>query len=138
VIQHPFKNFTAQKTFTLEQASNDWILFLDADEVVPDQLGAEIIKKVNTPTEIAAFWFYRKFMFGDKRLKFSGWQTDKNYMFLKPSWKFFHHYILRLGILDGKKGIIICYLNALCDFEKYRELRKIEQRNQLVYYLEMP
>ena len=28
VIQHPFSNFTAQKSFTLEQASNDWVLFM--------------------------------------------------------------------------------------------------------------
>lgn len=208
VIQHPFENFTAQKSFTLEQATHDWVLFLDADEVVPEKLKQEIVNKVNMATKIVAFWFFREFMFQDERLRFSGWQTDKNYrlfrkskarfsdkkivhetlevdgvsgvveekllhycyknyddykskmlrygrlkakesffkerkfsylsMLLKPSWKFFHHYVLRLGILDGKKGVIISYLNALSDFEKYRELRKMEKRNELVHYLEMP
>ncbi len=208
VIQHPFENFTAQKSFTLGQATHDWILFLDADEVVPEKLKREIVSKVNTTTETAAFWFYREFMFQNERLQFSGWQTDKNYrlfrkskarfsdkkivhetlevdgisgvmdekllhycyknyddykakmlrygrlkakesffkerkfsylsMLLKPSWKFFHHYVLRLGIFDGKKGVIISYLNALSDFEKYKELRKMEKRNELVHYLEMP
>lgn len=208
VLQHTFENFTAQKAFTLEQATHDWILFVDADEVVPDKLRAEIKAKVNSPTEIAAYWFYREFMFQNQRLNYSGWQTDKNYrlfrkskaqfsdkkivhetlvvdgisgvvnekllhycykdyddykskmlrygrlkakecfyrekrfgyvlMLVKPLWKFLHHYVIRLGILDGKKGIIISYLNALSDLEKYRELRKIEKKNGLVRYLVMP
>lgn len=208
VIQHPFANFTAQKSFALKQATNDWVLFLDADEVVPQKLQEEIVETVNSDTEFVAFWFYRKFMFQKSILKFSGWQTDKNYrlfrkskakfsdkkivhetlnvngssgilkerlthycyksyedykskmlkygrlkakeafyrerrfnyfsLIFKPMWKFFHHYILRLGILDGKKGITISYLNALGDLERYRELKKLEKKNELAYYLVMP
>jgi len=59
VIQHPFSNFTAQKAYTLEQASNDWILFIDSDEVVSKALQNEITETINTKTEIAAYWFYR-------------------------------------------------------------------------------
>ncbi|PKA97044.1 glycosyltransferase involved in cell wall biosynthesis [Flavobacteriaceae bacterium MAR_2009_75] len=208
VIQHPFSNFTLQKSFTLKQATNDWVLFLDADEVVSEKLKAEIIKTVNSDTDISAFWFYRKFMFANKPLNFSGWQTDKNYrlfrkskanfsdkkivhetldvigksgilkeklthycyksfedykskmlkygrlkakedfyrenrynllsLVFKPLWKFFNHYIIRLGILDGQKGVVICYLNALGDLERYRELKKLEKKNELAYYLVMP
>lgn len=207
-IQHPFTNFTLQKSFTLQKASHDWVLFLDADEVIPDTLREEILETVNSGTDKAAIWFYRKFMFQDEPLNFSGWQTDKNYrlfrksmaqfsdkklvhetlvvngnsgilkeklihycyknyddykakmltygrlkakesffrerkfnyfsLVLKPLWKFFNHYILRLGILDGKKGLVICYLNALSDLERYRELKKLEKKNELAYYLLMP
>ena len=59
-------------------------------------------------------------------------------MGLKTSWKFFNHYILRLGILDGKKGFTICYLNSLGVLERYRELKRLEQKNELAYYLVMP
>lgn len=59
-------------------------------------------------------------------------------LIFKPLWKFFNHYILRLGILDGKKGITICYLNALSDLERFRELKKLEKKNELAYYLVMP
>lgn len=208
VIQHPFSNFTAQKTFALKQATNDWVLFLDADEVVPEPLKLEIVGVVNSDTKNVAFWFYRKFMFQESILNFSGWQTDKNYrlfrkskarfsdkkivhetlvvngtsgilkeklthycyknyedykskmlkygrlkakesfyrekrfnyfsLVFKPMWKFFHHYILRLGILDGKKGVTISYLNALSDLERFRELKKLEKKNELAYYLVMP
>ncbi|MBM1106435.1 glycosyltransferase family 2 protein [Aurantibacter crassamenti] len=208
VIQNPFANFTSQKSFALKQATNDWVLFLDADEVISKALRTEIRKTVESNTDHAAFWFYRKFMFEDKLLRFSGWQTDKNYrlfrkskakfsdrkivhetlvvngksgifkeklthycyknyedykakmlkygklkakedffteknfnylsLFAKPMWKFFNHFILRLGFLDGRKGIIICYLNALGDLERYRELKRLEKKNEMAYFLTMP
>jgi glycosyltransferase involved in cell wall biosynthesis len=208
VIQHPFTNFTLQKSFTLQKASNDWVIFLDADEVVTPELRDEILETVQSGTDKAAFWFYRKFMFQDQPLHFSGWQTDKNYrlfrkskarfsdkklvhetlvvngksgilkeklihycyknyedykgkmltygrlkakesfyrekhfnyftLILKPLWKFVYHYFFRLGFLDGKKGMVICYLNALSDLERYRELKKLEKKNELAYYLLMP
>ena len=200
VIQNPFKNFTAQKSFTLKQATNDWVLFLDADEVVPENLKNEIKATINNNPKHVAYWFYRKFMFQKERLRFSGWQTDKNYrlfrkskvnfsnkrivhetldivgttgilknklthycykeyevyknkmmlygrlkakeafnknkrfsyslLLIKPMWKFFNSYILRLGFLDGKKGIVICHLDALCDVERYRELQRLETEEQ--------
>jgi len=200
VIQNPFKNFTAQKSFTLKQATNDWVLFLDADEVVPENLKNEIRATINNNPKHVAYWFYKKFMFQKERLRFSGWQTDKNYrlfrkskvnfsnkrivhetldivgttgilknklthycykeyevyknkmmlygrlkakeafnknkrfsyalLLIKPMWKFFNSYILRLGFLDGKKGIVICHLDALCDVERYRELQRLETEEQ--------
>lgn len=208
VIQNPFENFTAQKSFTLKQSSNDWVLFLDADEVVTKSLQKEIIETINNPNAHEAYWFYRRFMFQDKPLNYSGWQTDKNHrlfrkskahftdkkivhetlvvdgtsgilqeklihycykdyedykgkmlkygrlkakedfykekpfnyllMTVKPIWKFFNHYIIRLGFLDGKKGWTICYLNALGVLERFRELKRLEKKNELAYYLVMP
>ncbi len=208
VIQNPFENFTAQKSFTLKHASNDWILFVDADEIVTQPLQDEIISTINDPNACSAYWFYRKFMFQNEPLNFSGWQTDKNHrlfrkskakftdkkivhetlevdgnscilkeklihycyknyedykgkmlkygqlkakeafykekqfnyflMVLKPAWKFFNHYVLRLGFLDGKKGIIVSYLNALGVLERFRELKRLEKKNELAYYLLMP
>lgn len=208
VLQNPFENFTAQKSYALKQSSNDWVLFLDADEVVTKSLQTEIIETINKENADEAYWFYRQFMFQNERLNFSGWQTDKNYrlfrkskahftdkkivhetlvvdgtsgilqeklihycykdyqdykgkmlkygqlkakedfyrekhfnyllMIIKPAWKFFNHYILRLGILDGKKGWTICYLNALGVLERFRELKRLEKKNQLAYYLVMP
>ncbi|UJH66830.1 glycosyltransferase family 2 protein [Allomuricauda sp. SCSIO 65647] len=208
VIQNAFENFTAQKSFTLKQASNDWVLFLDADEIVSPSLRDEILETINNPDACEAYWFYRIFMFKNEKLRFSGWQTDKNHrlfrkskvrftdkklvhetlevdgsscilneklthycyknyedykskmlhygrlkakeafyrekhfnylsMIVKTGWKFFNHYFLRLGILDGKKGIIICYLNALGVLERFRELKRLEKKNELAYYLVMP
>ncbi|HET8736014.1 MAG TPA: glycosyltransferase family 2 protein [Pricia sp.] len=199
-IQHPFQDFTKQKTFAMKQASNDWLLFLDADEVVPATLRQEILDVVQSSPTHAAFWFYRKFMFKNVKLRYSGWQTDKNYrlfrkskvtfcrdrmvhecleiegtsgilkerllhysykryedykakmlhygqlkalqchengrpvnrlkLLVAPFWKFFYNYTVRLGFLDGKKGLIICYLNALSDYQRYREFRQLNREDR--------
>ncbi|WP_456867335.1 glycosyltransferase family 2 protein [Galbibacter sp. BG1] len=195
-IQHPFENFTKQKSYALSCAQYNWVYFFDADERVTPKLEKEIILTINNPTAKDAYWNYRTFMFKNKRLYFSGWQTDKVYrlfkknscefinerivhetlkvngtegflkeklihysyknyedykgkmlkygqlkakesflkgkkwnvfqQYLRPTWKFFNHYIIRLGILDGSKGVTICYLNALGVYERFRELKKLQ------------
>ncbi len=45
--------------------------------------------------------------------------------FFHPLYSFLYSYTIRLGFLDGKKGITICYLNALSVHERYKELKKL-------------
>lgn len=42
VIYHKFENFGLQKQFALNQTTNNWVLSLDADEVLSDKLIEEI------------------------------------------------------------------------------------------------
>ena len=42
VIRHDFAGYGPQKRFAEEQCTHDWLLNLDADEVVPPKLAAEI------------------------------------------------------------------------------------------------
>ncbi|WP_224484560.1 glycosyltransferase family 2 protein [Robertkochia aurantiaca] len=197
-VQHPFRNFTEQKNFALAQATGKWVYFLDADERVTPALKEEISEVIALTDSHDAYWNYRSFMFQNKRLYFSGWQTDKVYrlfkrekcrftdkrivhetlevngtegylkeklihysykdfddyrskmlhygrlkaveahrqgkswtifhQYLRPTWKFFNHFFLRMGFLDGSKGATISYLNALGVFERYRELKKLKKR----------
>lgn len=53
------------------------------------------------------------------------------YHFLvRPWYRFFHQYVIKLGILDGKEGFILAYLSAFSVFKRYLYLwtmyRKIE------------
>jgi len=195
VIQNKFEDFTKQRNLALSHAKYNWVLFLDADERIPKKLRKEIIQTVNSTETKDAYFFVRKFIYKNKPLRFSGWQTDKNFrlfkkdkaeykadqlvhetlnvngtigilknklihysfenyeiyrkkmvsygrlrakelflkrkktnliqLYLKPVYKFLYDYIIRLGILDGKKGIVICYLNALSVYVRYDELNKI-------------
>ena len=124
VIQNPFKNFTAQKSFTLKQATNDWVLFLDADEVVPENLKNEIRATINNNPKHAAYWFYRKFMFQKERLRFSGWQTDKNYRLFRKSRVNFSNKRIVHETLDivGTTGILKNKLTHYCykEYEVYK------------------
>lgn len=42
VIGRPFDDFARQRNYALEQASSDWVLFVDADERVSPALAAEV------------------------------------------------------------------------------------------------
>lgn len=44
------------------------------------------------------------------------------HFYLHPAYKFLYQFIVRLGFLDGRKGLTICYLNALSVYVRYREL----------------
>ena len=63
---------------------------------------------------------------------------ERAMMVVKPAWRFVHHFFIRLGFLDGKKGLTISYLNALSVLERYRELKRLEVKNKITSYLVMP
>lgn len=52
------------------------------------------------------------------------------HFFFRPLYRFLHQYFLRLGILDGKEGFILCYVHAFSVFRRYLQLwtmyRKID------------
>lgn len=54
-----------------------------------------------------------------KGKKYSVWVQ-----YLKTAFKFFKAYIMRLGILDGKEGYQLSYLQSLSVFETYESLKK--------------
>jgi glycosyltransferase involved in cell wall biosynthesis len=44
---------------------------------------------------------------------------------IHPTYNFIYNYFIRLGILDGRKGVVICYLNAYSVYIRYQELKKL-------------
>jgi ADP-heptose:LPS heptosyltransferase len=51
------------------------------------------------------------------------------HFYIRPAYQFMYQYIIRLGILDGKNGVIICYLNALSVYVRFQELKKLKSEN---------
>ena len=58
-------NFAAQRNFGLKKAKNEWVLFLDADEVVSPALSLGIVRRVKETEEkgIAGYYFSRRDFF---------------------------------------------------------------------------
>lgn len=46
----------------------------------------------------------------------------------RPTWRFFKQYILRLGILDGRAGLVVCMLASFSVFLKYAKLWERQQK----------
>lgn len=60
-------------------------------------------------------------------LHLKGVKPNFFHFIIKPAYRFLHTYFIRLGILDGRKGLIICYLNALSVYHRYPELKRLNQ-----------
>lgn len=49
----------------------------------------------------------------------------------RPPFQFFKDYFLKLGILDGRYGFVICFINALYVLLKYAKMMDIEHKKTL-------
>lgn len=72
VIQRKLNNnFASQRNFGLSKATNDWVLFVDADEEVSKELQTEIVSLFHgSIVEENAFYLKRRDYFWDQELKF--------------------------------------------------------------------
>lgn len=200
-IENPFVSFGDQKRFAVAQAKNDYILSLDADEALSDEVIQSVLKVKNSWTK-DAYKIKRRNYYCGKWLRFSGKYPDKKirlfdrrkaswinrqvhetveaenpqfvetisgdllhleyhsyfahakkieqystlsaiyyheknrksslwHIYYRPLWAFFYSYFIRLGVLDGKQGLIFCYFNAYNTYLKYVKLYGLQQGQEL-------
>lgn len=199
-IEQKFLGYVEQKNFALKHASNDYVLSLDADEVLSNELRYSILavkndlKKdsysFNRLTNYAGFWVKHSGWYPDRKTRLfnkskgrwvgadnihekfvlikkdnSTHQTLKGdlYHYSYPSISahvtqtnnfttiaaqaaykrgirsnifkiysrtilcFFRDYFFRLGILDGKYGFIICFINSFSVMLKYSKIKELQE-----------
>jgi glycosyltransferase involved in cell wall biosynthesis len=73
VLQNRFVDFAAQRNFGVTQGNlaHDWVLHLDADEIVPEELRAEIFAAASA-SSFSAYRMASKTMFEGRWLRFAG------------------------------------------------------------------
>ncbi len=67
----------AQKNWSIDRVKHDWVLILDADERVPENLAREILKILASEPEYRGYYIRRQNIMAGKMIKHSGWSTDK-------------------------------------------------------------
>lgn len=75
VLQHPFVNQAKQFQWAMDNApiTADWVMRLDADEIIEAELAAEISAKLpNLPDDITGINLKRKHIFMDRWIKHGG------------------------------------------------------------------
>lgn len=103
VYSRPFDHFSNQKNYGLEQATGDWILSLDADEVVSEELKNSILQVMSGENSYNGFWVHRSnFLFG-KFLRFAGQREKILRFFRKGKGKFIQPIHEKLQV-EGKIG----------------------------------
>ena len=197
VYEQPWLGYGKQKNIAIEHTNNEWVLSIDADERVTDELAKEI-KNAISWGEFKVYEIPRYSLFVSKFMNHSGWQPDRvtrlfkkgfasfsihqvhehlatkhpigrldeniihysyrNFemvlnkvnsystagaldlnsigiqgslkkAFFHASWAFFRTYIIRVGFLDGKEGIMLAISNAEVTYYKYIKLLYIQKNN---------
>ena len=71
------KSFSEKKNFGINKSSGEWILWIDADERVPDALKKEILQIISSSdNETEVYKINRKSFFINKFIKHCGWYPD--------------------------------------------------------------
>lgn len=76
-IKHPFEGYVEQKNFALEQACFPFVLSLDADEALTDELRKSILNIKNNPL-CDGYYFNRLNNYCGKWIKHSRWYPDRH------------------------------------------------------------
>lgn len=54
-----------------------------------------------------------------------GKRANAIHLYINPVFKFVKNYVFRLGFLDGKNGLYLCYYNAYYTYIKYKKLKNL-------------
>lgn len=76
-IRNKFPGYVAQKNFAVNLATYDYILSLDADEMLSDKLKAQILNVKENGFEYDGYSFNRFNNYCGKWIRFCGWYPDK-------------------------------------------------------------
>jgi glycosyltransferase involved in cell wall biosynthesis len=86
VYQHAWpNNYSEQKSRAHQYAANDWILFIDADEVVTRALRDEIVDLFQKGPDADAFGIPRREYFGGRWIKAGGWYPQHKTILYRKS-----------------------------------------------------
>lgn len=104
VIQNKFEGHIQQKNFALQQAKNDWVISLDADEALTEELKKSIIEVLKNPT-VKGYKFNRLTNYCGKWVRFCGWYPDTKLRMVDRNfaiWQGINPHD-KLELTDGKK-----------------------------------
>ncbi|MCL5772179.1 MAG: glycosyltransferase family 2 protein [Actinobacteria bacterium] len=118
ILNHKLVDFASQRNYGLTQAKNNWVLFIDADEVISGELKKEIEIEINN-NDFDGFYINRKDYVLSKNLK---WGDLNNVYLLRIAKKDNGRWIGKVHekwIINGKtkklKNTILHYPHSTLD-----------------------
>jgi len=119
VLFREMHGFGDQKQFAVEQATGDWILSLDADEWVSEDLKGSLeslLSSVETPYD--GYMIYRRNIFLGRPMRYCGWYRPILRLFRRGRARFNSKLVHEEVSLEGKAGL----LKGDLMHEPYRDL----------------
>lgn len=110
VFRHKWEGYSEQKNWALEHLpfTNEWVLFLDADEYPTPELVEEIWRKVTeVDNDIAGYYVNRRMIFLGRWLKHCWWYPDRTLRLFKHRLgRFDSRSVHERVVLQGKAGYL--------------------------------
>jgi glycosyltransferase involved in cell wall biosynthesis len=132
VIQREWEGYSKQKEFALLQAKNEWILSLDADEEVPEELAVEIQSIILRENETVGYEIPRKSFFLGKWMKHGGWYPGYQLRLFKKSKIEMNHRPVHEGfVAHGSVGRLACSINHYTYHSIHQYLEKMNDYTSL-------
>ncbi len=139
VYIHKWEGFAPQKTYALSLAKNEWILSLDADERVTEELTKELEMLDLSKSGVDAFKLHRENYFLGKKITYCGWGNDYQLRLFRKSKtkltdRLVHEGFIVDGVISKLKNPIThySYLNLKDGFKKINEYSTLEANEKYI------
>jgi len=135
-FQYEFEGFGRLRNQAIDHTTHDWILSVDADERVSEELREEITMLVQRGPSADAFYVPRKSHFLGQWIRFGGWYPD----YRQP--QFFHRSRMRyredmvhegFEFMNGAEGKL-GYLQGHVFQYPFRTISQFLQKNESVFH----
>ncbi len=132
LYEREFDNFKNQREFALSKVKSEWVIFLDADEVLEEELKEEIKRKIEEGKK-DGFYLKRISYFLGRPIYHGGWYPDYSLrVFRKSKARISGNIVHEKVIVDGKtekieRGRIIHYT----DPDLFHYLKKLNLYTEL-------
>ena len=107
IYKRKFDNYSNQRNFAINELDikNNWILFLDADEYLTEELKNEITNELLNP-KFDGYYFRRRFYFMNKWIKWGGYYPTYILRLFKKEKGLFQREVNEHVILNGNPGYL--------------------------------
>jgi len=107
IFEIKWEGFGKAKDYAKDKASHQWILSVDADEVVTQDLKEEIQKTVKLEDSLDGYYLPRKSNFLGRWIKHGGWYPDYVLRLFKKNKAKFNHSVVHEKVnVDGRTGYL--------------------------------
>ena len=106
-FERKFDNYSNQRNFAINDLNikNSWVLFLDADEYLTEELKNEISKELLNP-KFDGYYLKRRFYFMNKWIKWGGYYPTYILRLFKKDKGLFQREVNEHVILNGHSGYL--------------------------------
>ncbi len=127
-----WQGFGPAKEFARGQATGDWVLSVDADEVVSGKLQEEIKRTISSENSADGYFIPRRSNFLGKWIRHGGWYPDPVLrLFKKDKGSFSPRLVHEQVRVHGRTGLLVNELFHYTDPDFDQYLRKLNQYTSL-------